>query len=166
MRKSFVILAIAALLVMGTTFVLGMSLTADDEAGHTRHTLMGVLTGMFTCFVHIVAFMYFVVCEKIIRQSVLSGQLTAAHAERAVAIKGKAIKTSMAGIGLMLLTILLGGAAIAQYDPRYHFVSAIVTLGGTLAVFARQFVLIDEGARNFEEAFAMEVPKQNGVARD
>lgn len=153
MRKSFVILAVAAMLVMGTTFVLGMSLTPDDAAAHTRHTLMGVLTGMFTCFVHVVAFMYFVVCEKIIRQSVLSGQLATEHFDKAQRLKGRAIKASMAGIGLMLLTTLLGGAAIAQYDKRWHFASAIITLAGTLAVFSRQFVLIDEGARNFEEAF-------------
>ena len=120
-----------------------MSVTPDDPTGYTRHTLMGILAGLFTCFVHVVAFMYFVVCEKIIRQSVLSGQLTATHAERAM-LKGRAIKASMAGIGLMLLTTLLGGAAIAQYDPRHHYVSAIVTLAGTLAVFTRQFVLIDE----------------------
>jgi len=153
MRKSFVILAVAALLVMGTTFVLGMSLAPEDQTGHTRHTLMGVLTGLFTCFVHIVAFMYFVVCEKIVRQSVLSGQLAAEHFDKAQRLKGRAIKASMLGIGLMLVTILLGGVAVAGSDSRYHFVSAIVTMGGTLAVFVRQFVLIDEGARNFENAF-------------
>src|SRR5262245_38191726 len=162
MRKSFVILATAAVLVMGTTFVLGMSLTPEDQAGHTRHTLMGVLTGLFTCFVHIVAFMYFVVCEKIVRQSVLSGQLAAEHFDKAQRLKGRAIKASMAGIGLMLLTILLGGAAIAQYDKRWHFASAILALVGTLAVFMQQFVLIDEGARNFEKAFAADTPAKQG----
>lgn len=154
MRKSFVILALAALLVLGTTFALGMSITADDAAGHTRHTLMGILAGLFTCFVHVVTFMYFVVCEKIVRQSVLSGQLAAEHFEKAAALKGRALKMSMMGIGLILLTTLLGGAAIAQYDKRYHLVSAIVTLAGTAFVFIRQFVLIDEGGRNFEQAFA------------
>ncbi len=154
MRKSFVILAIAAMLVLGTTFVLGMSVTADDAAGHTRHTLMGILAGLFTCFVHVVAFMYFVVCEKIVRQSVLSGQLAAEHFEKAQRLKSRALKASMMGIALMLLTTLAGGAAIAQYDTRWHFASAIVTLAGTMAVFMRQFVLIDEGTRNFERAFA------------
>lgn len=154
MRKSFVILAVAAVLVLCTTFYLGMSVTAEDAAGYTRHTLMGILAGLFTCFVHIVAFMYFVVCEKIVRQSVLSGQLAAEHFDRAQRLKGRAIKASMMGIGLMLLTTLAGGAAVAGSDPRYHYISAIVTLAGTLIVFMRQFVLIDEGARNFEEAFA------------
>ena len=154
MRNSFIILAIAAILVLGATFILGMSVTPDDAAAHTRHTLMGILAGLFTCFVHIVAFMYFVVCEKIVRQSVLSGQLAAEHFDKAQRLKGRAIKASMLGIGLMLLTTLLGGAAIAQYDKRWHFASAIVTLAGTLAVLTRQFVLIDEGAGNFEQAFA------------
>lgn len=166
MRASFLLLAVSNLLVMGATFVLGMSITPDDATGHTRHTLMGILTGLFTCFVHVVAFMYFVVCEKIVRQSVLSGQLGVEHAERAQRLKGRAIKASMMGIGLMLLTTLLGGAAIAQYDKRWHFASAIVTIGGTLVVFARQYVLIDEGGRNFEAAFAGEGSGQSDGATE
>ena len=155
MRNSFLLLAVSNLLVMAVTFVLGMSVTPQGEDTFTRHFLMGLLTGLFTCFVHVVAFMYFVVCEKIVRQSVLSGQIGVEHAERAQRLKSRAIRLSMAGIGLMVLTTLLGGAAIARFDVRYHFVSAIVTIGATLVVFVRQYSLIDEGGRNFEDAFAM-----------
>jgi len=155
MRNSFLILAGCNLLVMAVTFVLGMSVTPEGQDAFTRHFLMGLLTGLFTCFVHVVAFMYFVVCEKIVRQSVLSGQLGVVHAERAQRLKSRAIRLSMAGIGLIVLTTLFGGAAIARVDVRYHFASAILTIGATLVVFFRQYALIDEGGRNFEDAFAM-----------
>jgi len=153
MRASFLIFVTFNLLIMAVTFVLGMSVTPEGQDAFTRHSLMGLLTGLFTCFVHVVVFMYFVVCEKIVRQSVLTGQIGVEHADRAQRLKRRGLRASMAGIGLMLLTTLLGGAAVAGYDARYHFASAILTVGATLAVFARQYTLIDEGGRNFDEAF-------------
>jgi len=152
-KTAFLILAGANLILMGTTAVFGLLVTPEGEVAFTRHFLLGLTTGLFTCFVHVVTFMYFVVCEKILRQSVLSDQLPVAHVEKAVRLKSRALRASMGGVGLILLTVMLGGAALARFDPIYHFVAAFATIFASLGLFGYQFVLIDESRTDFEAAF-------------
>ncbi|MFQ5503106.1 MAG: hypothetical protein ACE5EQ_12555, partial [Phycisphaerae bacterium] len=81
MKASYAILALSNLSLMAVTATVG--LMVQGQAGFARHFLLGLLTGLFTCFVHVILFMYFVVQEKIVTQSILHHGRTASRNPRA-----------------------------------------------------------------------------------
>lgn len=151
MKSSYLLLAMSNLTLMGLTAVFG--LMVQGAAGFERHFLLGVLTAMFTCFVHVVAFMYFVVQEKIIRQACLSDGLDVAFHEQIVRIKSRALRLSMTGISTILLTAAIGAAIGIHVPPEAHLLTAFgaILVNAFLVVF--QYALIDEHTRNAQRAF-------------
>lgn len=150
MKFSYALLAICNLLLMGLTATLGLQVVGAE--GFSRHFLLGVLTGMFTCFVHIVAFMYFAVQGKIMQQAV-NGGLDATHHRQTIELKARALRVSLCGIGAILVVIALGAAIGIYASPMAHLITAFACLAlqGWLAV--RHYILIDEYARVFQNAF-------------
>ncbi len=151
MKPSFLLLSITNLALMSVTAVFG--LLVQGAAGFERHFLLGILTAMFTCFVHIVAFMYFVVQEKIIRQACLSDGLDVAFHEQAVAIKSRALRMSMIGICTVLLAAMIGAAIGILVPAEVHLLAAFgaILVNAFLVVF--QYALIDEFGRVSQRAF-------------
>lgn len=151
MKSSYLILSLTNLTLMCITAVYG--LLVQGAAGFERHFLLGVLTAMFTCFVHVVAFMYFVVQEKIIRQACLSDGLDVSFHERAVIFKSRAIRLSMVGISTILLASMLGAAVGIYLPAEVHLLAAFgaILVNAFLVMF--QYALIDEYGRMAQNAF-------------
>gem|GEM_PF-1545593 len=146
MKASYPLLAISNLLLMVTTAVVGL-MVSGDESLFMRHMLLGVLTAMYTCFVHIVLFMYFVVQEKIVTQSILHHNLDAAYSPRMQSLKSRALKLSGLGIACILTTSGLGAAINIVSGPTAHLVAAFTTICLHGLVFCLQYLLIDECVR-------------------
>lgn len=151
MKSSYLILAFCNVALMGLTAAMGLAV--QGAAGFERHFLLGVLSGMFACFVHIVGFMYFVVQEKIIRQAALTTGLDVAFHEEAMRIKSRSIRLSMLGIGSILLTVALGAAIGIYVPPAAHLLAAFAAIGVNMLVTFFQYTLIDEYCRVHQRAF-------------
>lgn len=120
---------------MGLTAVLG--LLVQGEEGFVRHFLLGLLSAFFACFVQVVVFMYFVVQEKIVRQSALSGDVKVGFHQRVQVFKSRALRLSMAGIGSILVTAALGASIGICVGSTAHLIAAFAAIGvnGVAAVF-------------------------------
>ena len=151
MKVSFGLLAGANLLLMVVTAAVG--LRVDGETGFARHFLLGVLTGMFTCFVHIVLFMYFVVQAKIVSQSVLQRDIDASYEGRIQGLKSRALRLSLIGIGSILVTIGLGAAIGIYVESGVHLVAAFGAVSVNAIVFMLQHALVCECGGLFHAAF-------------
>lgn len=151
MKQSFLILALSNLLLMSLTAVLG--LIVAGEAGFERHFLLGVLTAMYTCFVHIVTYMYFVVQEKIIRQAALMAGLDAGFHEVVMKMKSRALRIGMVGIASILLVVALGAAIGIYVPPAAHLLAAFSAIGVQLLVNFFQYALLNEYIRVQHRAF-------------
>jgi len=141
MKASYLLLSMTNLLLMIVTAAVG--LLVDGRQGFARHFLLGVMTGLFTCFVHTVLFMYFVVQDKIVSQSVHLNGLDPRYAVQSQAMKRRALMLSLAGIGALLLAIGLGAAIDWAVPPMVHFLAAITAIAVNGVVFFRQYALIE-----------------------
>jgi len=151
MRASFLLLSITDLLLLALT--AGVGLMVSDLHFFERHYLLGVLSGMFTCLVHVVLFMYFVVQDKIVKQSVVHYGLGPAFAVRVDMMKSSALRLSMTGIFAILLTVGLGAAIGILVPPAAHLVAAFAAIGVNGLVFVFQYDLLRRYAEMFQEAF-------------
>jgi hypothetical protein len=151
MKANFLVLALANLLLMATTTVTGLAV--DGSAGYERHFYLGVLTALYTCFVHVVAFMYFVVQQKIVDQAARTEGLAGRYFELAGGFKMKALRLSAVGMATIILAGVLGGAIESGLPASVHFVAGFAAFGIHLVLFARQFSLIAEYRAVFREAF-------------
>lgn len=151
MKASFLLLAAAALSLMTLTAVVG--LTVDGTDGFVRHFLLGVMTVLFTCFVHVLAYGFFVVQTKIARQAVETFGSSAGLAEDVLALKHRVMRLSGAGIAAILATVFLGAAVETHVPSSIHMVAAIGTIALTAVVFSRQFTLIQQCGWTFHRAF-------------
>lgn len=151
MKISFALFAIADLLLLGLTAVMGLMVEA--QTGYTRHVLLGVLAGMFTCFVHVVIFMYFVVQEKIITQSIQHHNLDAAFSNRIKRMKSLALRFSMGGVATILITAGLGAAIDTGIPVGAHQIAAFSAMAIEAIVFYSQLALLGDYQGLFAEAF-------------
>jgi hypothetical protein len=151
MRASFLLLAGSDLALLGLTAVLGLLVSGVE--GFSRHFLLGVLSGLYTCFVHVVLFMYFVVQDKIVKESVLHHGLSAAFAGRVEVLKSRALRLSVAGIFSILATTSLGAAVGIAVPPEAHLVAAFAAMAINGWVFVGQYGLVERCQAMFREAF-------------
>ncbi len=151
MKASFLLFAISNLLLMATTALTGM--LVSGSTGYSRHFLMGVLTAMFTCFVHIVLFMYFVVQQKIMQQAITNDHLDPSFGERVQTCKTRALRLSAAGILTIILTSMFGAMIESGGAPEIHFIAAFSTLFVNAFIFYFQFALLDAYRTVFHAAF-------------
>jgi len=151
MKPSYGILALSDLLLMAITATTG--LMVHGQAGFARHFLLGILTGLFTCLVHVVLFMYFVVQEKIVTQSILHHGLDATYSPRVQKFKSRALRLSCVGIVAVLITIWLGAAIGVSIRAEVHLVVAFAAVFTNAIVFFFQYVLIHEYGELHRAAF-------------
>lgn len=151
MIPSFLLLAVANLLLLSLTAILGLMVSGTE--GFTRHFLLGVLSGMFTCFVHIILFMYFVVQDKIMKQAHLHDGLAVVHVQETDAIKSRALRSSVAGFGSVLVTVALGAAIGILAPAEAHLVAAFATIGINGILFTYQYTLLVRYREVFARAF-------------
>jgi len=151
MKANFLVLSVADLLLMATTAATG--LLVEDAAGYARHFALGVLTAMFTCFVHVVTFMYFVVQQKILDQAARAERIDRKFFEQVAAFKRRALRLSVTGMTAIIGAAALGGAIETGLPPSVHLVAAFAAVGIHLPVFAGQFGLLAKYREVFRQAF-------------
>jgi hypothetical protein len=151
MKASFLLFAISNLLLMATTAVTGM--LVSGSAGYPQHFMLGVLTAFFTCFVHIVLFMYFVVQQKIMEQAIANDNLDPSFGQRVQACKTRALRLSGVGMFSIILTSFFGAMIESGGAPELHFIAAFSTLFINAFLFYFQFALLDAYRTVFRAAF-------------
>lgn len=152
MKASHILFSLCTLVLLCLTAVMG--LMVEGRTGYMRHVMLGVLSGFFTCFVHVVFFMYFVVQQKIMTESILHHALDAGFGVRIQKMKSLAFRLSMAGFVAVLTTAALGGAIdSAGVAARIHLIAAFSTILVEAIVFYMQIVLLGEYRELFREAF-------------
>lgn len=130
-----------------------LGLLVEGAEGFARHFLLGLLAAFYACFVQVVVFMYFVVQEKVVRQSALAGDVAATFHERIVGFKSRALRLSLASIGSILATVGLGAGIGIFVSPTAHLVAAFSALGinGWTAIL--HYALVDEYQREARGQF-------------
>src|SRR5437016_4196185 len=108
MKPSFVLLAGTDLVLLVLTAGLGFQVRGTER--FLQHFLLGLLSSLFTCFVHVVYFMYFVIQGKIMNQAALAGGVESSLLIRTNSLKSRALRVSMLGICAILLAVGLGAA--------------------------------------------------------
>lgn len=151
MKANYALLAAANLTLMAVTAVVG--LIVDGRDGFARHFLLGVMTGLFTCFVHVVLFMYFVVQEKIVTQSILQHDLDAVYSAKVQGMKSRALHLSAIGIFAVLLASGLGAAIGIYVGSTPHLFAAFACMFVNAVLFVFQYALIVEYGDMFRTAF-------------
>ena len=126
MKPSFALLAAGNVTLLALTAIMGLMVEGAD--GFARHFLLGLLAALYACFVQVVVFMYFVVQEKIVRQSALAGDVLPSFHERVLAFKSRALRTSLAGIGSILVAVGLGAGIGIYVGPTVHLIAAWAAL--------------------------------------
>lgn len=167
MRLIFAILALTDLLLLGVTAVVG--LMVEHDRWFFQHFALGVLSGIYTCFVHVVAFTYFVVVLKIVRQAVLDGSAPAAVAEEFARDKSLALRFAMVAVLATLITVGLGAlvtepsyAAAWGVSTGWHLIAAFGFVGINLIAFAAHFAAIDRSTARFERTLERGAPGTEG----
>jgi len=151
MKPSFVMLAVADLLLLGLTAVTGLMVSGTE--GFSRHFLLGGLAGLFTCFVHVVFFVYFVVQHKVVTQACLLDGIDRGFVLRISALKLRALGASMGGIVSILVVIALGAAIDILVPPQAHLCAAFAAIAVNGAMFVYEYTLLLRYGDIFAEAF-------------
>lgn len=144
MKASFTLLAIVDLLILGLTAMVGLQVRGDEL--FAKHVLLGVLAAIFTCFLHIVAFMYFVVQEKIARQAVqFVGTDPSFHAA-VIGFRGRMLRLAISGIGSIICVVALGAAVDIDLPSTPHLLAAFLSILLNAWICYRQLIVIAEYA--------------------
>jgi hypothetical protein len=151
MLPSFLLLAAADLALLGLTALLGLLVSGTD--GFTRHFLLGVLAAMFTCFVHMVVFVYFIVQDKIMKQAHLHNNLAAMHVSETEAIKSRALRACVGGFASIIVAVAMGAAIGVFVSPEAHMVAAFAAIGINGSLFMYQYTLLVRYRDLFDRAF-------------
>lgn len=151
MKASFRLLAGADLLLLCLTAAIGTTVTGAQN--FARHFMLGILAALFTCFVHVLVFVYFMVQDKIVKQSILHHGLDVSFAAIVDRLKARALKLAMLGVASMILTTALGAADGAATASGAHFYAALGAIVLNAILFARHDVVIRENGALFTRAF-------------
>ena len=151
MKLSFILLVFANTALLALTGWTGHQV--DGNAGFSRHFLLGILAAFFTCFVHIVAFVYFIVQDKIVKQSVRLDGLDAGYAVRVDRHKFRVLTASLGGIALVLVVSILGASDEMSSRASWHGIGGYGLPLVNLLFAWRQYREIVAYGRMFHEAF-------------
>jgi hypothetical protein len=150
-KTSFLLLAISGLVLMALTALMGLRVSGSE--GFLRHVLLGVLTGLYVCFVHVVVLTYFVVQDKIMKQSVMLHGLDAGFAVETATIKSRAARLCVAGIATVILVVALGAAIEARLSPIAHMVAAFGCIAAQGVIFFSQYAALGVYEGLYQRAF-------------
>ncbi len=141
MKQAFLGLALADLILLTTAAALGW-ITNGSERLFVFHFGLGLFTTIYTVFMHMVVYVYFIVCGKIVGEAVERADLDHSLEKRAATLKTRTFRFALLGILTAIATAILG-ARIASVgigpegDPdaarraaalTVHMVCAIVML--------------------------------------
>lgn len=163
MQRSFAILALTDVVLLIGTAVLGMygAHAPSDEAAWTqaylRHFAAAVVAMLFTCFVHVLAFTYFVVFSRMAGDAVAVAGGMRETFDAIVGLKRRAIRWLVLGFGAMLLTGITG--VITSRTPfangvPFHLAAAWLAVAANAMALFGEYGLIRQNAAITERLFA------------
>lgn len=137
---------------MGVTLVLGLMLGGHPPAGDwpeplfTKHVLLGIATMLFTCFVQVIGFTYFVVQGRMAADAKAAGVVSHDGLVAMARLKRRALRFLLLGIGTALLTAVTGALATREPSIRgiWHLPTALAAIAGNAVAFFVQQGLIAE----------------------
>ena len=107
MKQAFLGLALADLILLIAVAALGW-ITDGSERLFVFHFGLGLFTTIYTVFMHMVVYVYFIVCGKIVGQAVERADLGQRLEERATALKIRTFRFALLGIITAIATAILG----------------------------------------------------------
>lgn len=121
MKNAYLGLLVADLLVLTAAAVLGW-VTDGGQRLFALHFGMGLFGAIYTVFMHVVAYVYFIVCGKIVSEAVERAGLDRALDDRARVLKTRTFRFALLGIVTIIATAILGARIAAvgigpQGDP-------------------------------------------------
>jgi hypothetical protein len=162
MKPSFLILAGTNALLMVITFVVGLTVTGTPEDGgaylnaYGRHFVLGLMTMLFTCLLHVITFTYFVVFSRMARDAVATAGMDESNLLRIAALRGACARWLLLGVGSILLTGIFGALAAGGWalDPMWHLVIAAGALAANGASWVGEYALIGRNVAMTELLYA------------
>lgn len=177
MQPIFLALCAISFILLGYTFLLGRTYHLNSTTGPDgevvivqsaegasepegffgwgllgTHFVMGIVSGIFVCFVHSIVLVYFLGTGKAIKEQIELQNWAEEPYERSKKIMGQALMPTMAGIALVIIAAFSGGFSLIQMaDPAVHMMIAACGIMGQLPVYARQWTLIRENGRLMDE---------------
>lgn len=107
MIQVFVGLALADLILLIAVAALGW-ITNDSDRLFVFHFGLGLFTVIYTVFMHMVAYVYFIVCGKIVGEAVERADLDQSLEQRAQSLKTRTFRFALLGILTAIATAILG----------------------------------------------------------
>ena len=167
MKQAFLGLAVADVLVLGAAAAMGW-ITDGGERLFVFHFALGLFGAIYTVFLHVVAYLYFIVASKIVTEAVERAGSGSDLADRASALKTHTFRFALLGIVTVIATAILG-ARIASVgidaqggaDPsgratglNIHLVAAIITMVTQLIVVTVEYHTIETQSELTAQALA------------
>jgi len=159
MRLIFVILAGGDLLLICVTAVVGLLVQGQEH--YFQHFVLGLLSALYTCFVHVVAFMTFVVSMRIAQEGIASGRADSGLAAEMQIGKTRVLAMAMIAIVWTLGTAALGAivtepkqAAAWGISAEWHLAAGLGMAPVNLVIFVREYLEIGRCVRLFDGAFS------------
>jgi len=155
MTRIFAALAIANIILMLVTAVLGWS--AADDHNTDRHVLLAVLTLPLSCFVQVVVFTYFTVTGKLVGQAVHLGGLPVAAMDQVKTLK-RGVTRRLAAAIVVIVCVTATGAlrwSTGAWSWLHHglawllLVVLIVVLYQQLLLVMRNVALVDRTLKEY-----------------
>lgn len=159
MRASFAILALTGVLMLVVTFVYGLAQPSDAVAfdiHRAKHVILAVVTILYVCFVHVLAYTYFVVCARMAKDAVDKAGLCPDGYQLFVAVKRHSIRWLAGGVIILLVATVLGALAAppASVHANWHLAAAIIALLVNPLGFFFEFQLITRNTILTEQLYA------------
>lgn len=159
MRLIFAILAGGDLLLICVTAVVGLLVQGQEH--YFQHFVLGLLAALYTCFVHVVAFMTFAVSMRISQEAIATGRGDARLSADLQVCKSRTLKMAMFAICWTVVTAALGAivtepkqAAAWGVSTNWHLVAGMGMAPVNLVIFVREFLEIGRGVQLFDAAFS------------
>lgn len=161
MRLSFLILAVTDWLLMAVTVSLGLFVggalgtALQSEGLIVRHFLLALGTMLFTCFVHVLTFTYFVVFARMAREAVAYARLRPADCQIVANLRRRAARWLLLGVGSVLLAGATGPlvAGAGSSSLIWHMCLGFAALAANTVAFAAEYALIRRNTQLTDELY-------------
>jgi hypothetical protein len=168
LKKVLIGLATADVLVLGATAVVGWM--AQGGRLFALHFPLGLFGAIYTVFMHMVVYIYFIVCGKIVGEAVERAGLDQELAARSMRLKLVTFRFALLAMGAAILTAILGAriAAVSvgadgQADAQRHEAAVMLHMVVALATLVLQPIVATVEYHNIEAQMALSAEALAGL---
>lgn len=166
MRTSFAVLAVTAMLILAVNAVVGFYLggmAADDgrrAEWFARHFIVSIGAMLYTTFVQVLAFTYFIVHARMARDAAESAGLPGDDVAAIVRLRRLSVRWLLCGVLPLLATGVVGTRVSLPTDAgqnvgsTLHMIAALVALGANAIALTMQWNLMERNGQITERIYA------------